>query len=288
MQCNNTTKCLSESLNYRRTFLSYSHLLLCCIAAIISLTCERSVAQEAGNKTSPSSATSEGFAPDQSQIPTPAPEGAIILLDEQKLEFLSMRGEATDWTRDADSLVAAKSPSHVNHIVSRWHFRDADIHVEFMVSEIAEGNSGIYIHGNYEMQIFNSYGKQDLNEHAEGALYGFAKPLVNASRKAGEWQVYDIRYRAPRRDANGKSTEPGSVTAWLNGQLVQKDTRFEEPRSVYHPFRYGTTDYLAKIWKQQLATQTGPMFLQDHGSPTRFRNVWIKPLDDKAFLYKPE
>lgn len=288
MQCNNTTKCLSESLNYRRTFLSYSHLLLCCIAAIISLTCERSVAQEAGNKTSPSSATSEGFAPDQSQIPTPAPEGAIILLDEQKLEFLSMRGEATDWTRDADSLVAAKSPSHVNHIVSRWHFRDADIHVEFMVSEIAEGNSGIYIHGNYEMQIFNSYGKQDLNEHAEGALYGFAKPLVNASRKAGEWQVYDIRYRAPRRDANGKITEPGSVTAWLNGQLVQKDTRFEEPRSVYHPFRYGTTDYLAKIWKQQLATQTGPMFLQDHGSPTRFRNVWIKPLDDKAFLYKPE
>lgn len=288
MQCNNTTKCLSESLNYRRTFLSYSHLLLCCIAAIISLTCERSVAQEAGNKTSPSSATSEGFAPDQSQIPTPAPEGAIILLDEQKLEFLSMRGEATDWTRDADSLVAAKSPSHVNHIVSRWHFRDADIHVEFMVSEIAEGNSGIYIHGNYEMQIFNSYGKQDLNEHAEGALYGFAKPLVNASRKAGEWQVYDIRYRAPRRDANGKITEPGSVSAWLNGQLVQKDTRFEEPRSVYHPFRYGTTDYLAKIWKQQLATQTGPMFLQDHGSPTRFRNVWIKPLDDKAFLYKPE
>ena len=288
MQCNNTTKCLSESLNYRRTFLSYSHLLLCCIAAITSLTCERSIAQETGNKTSPSSATSEGFAPDQSQIPTPAPEGAIILLDEQKLEFLSMRGEATDWTRDADSLVAAKSPSHVNHIVSRWHFRDADIHVEFMVSEIAEGNSGIYIHGNYEMQIFNSYGKQDLNEHAEGALYGFAKPLINASRKAGEWQVYDIRYRAPRRDENGKITEPGSVTAWLNGQLVQKDTRFEEPRSVYHPFRYGTTDYLAKIWKQQLATQTGPVFLQDHGSPTRFRNVWIKPLDDKAFLYKPE
>lgn len=288
MQRNKTNQYLSESAIHRITSLSYCHVLLCCIAAGANLACAPCFAQEAGGDTTTSSAISEGFAPEQSKIPTPAPEGAIILLDDQKLEFLSMRGEATDWTRDAETLIAAKSPSHVNHVVSRWHFRDADIHVEFMVSEVAEGNSGIYIHGNYELQIFNSYGKQELNEHVEGALYGFAKPLVNASRKAGEWQVYDIRYRAPRRDANGKITEAGSVTAWLNGQLVQKDTRFEEPRSVYHPFRYGTTDYLAKIWKQQLATQTGPMFLQDHGSPTRFRNVWIKPLDDKAFLYKPQ
>lgn len=288
MQRNNTNQHLSESATQRIRPLSCYHALLCCFVAVLSLGCNLGFAQEAGGNASTSNATSEGFAPEQSKMPVPAPEGAIILLDDQKLEFLSMRGEATDWTRDADTLIAAKSPSHVNHIVSRWHFRDADIHVEFMVSEIAEGNSGIYIHGNYEMQIFNSYGKQDLNEHVEGALYGFAKPLVNASRKAGEWQVYDIRYRAPRRDASGKITEAGSVTAWLNGQLVQKDTRFEEPRSVYHPFRYGTTDYLAKIWKQQIATQTGPMFLQDHGSPTRFRNVWIKPLDDKAFLYKPE
>lgn len=288
MQRNTTRQPHSQSVIPQLAFLSSKHFAICCIATSICLASNLNFAQETNLNSATSIATSEGFAPDQSKIPTPAPEGAIILLDEQKLEFLSMRGEATDWTREADSLVAAKSPSHVNHIVSRWHFRDADIHVEFMVSEIAEGNSGIYIHGNYEMQIFNSYGKQDLNEHVEGALYGFAKPLVNASRKAGEWQVYDIRYRAPRRDANGKITEAGSVTAWLNGQLVQKDTRFEEPRSVYHPFRYGTTDYLAKIWKQQLATQTGPMFLQDHGSPTRFRNVWIKPLDDKAFLYKPE
>ncbi len=136
----------------------------------------------------------ETFKPDQSNIPVRAPEGAIVLLDENHLEFLSMKGEATDWSRDAECLVAAKSPSHVNHIVSKWHFRDADIHVEFMVSDVAEGNSGIYIHGNYEMQIFNSFGKEEINEHVEGALYGFAKPLVNASRKAGEWQVYDIRY----------------------------------------------------------------------------------------------
>jgi hypothetical protein len=230
----------------------------------------------------------ELFRPDQSVLPTPAPQGAIVLLDSKGHQFLSMSGKAIDWTKDENCLVATKSENRVNHVVSQWHFCDADIHVEFMVSEIAEGNSGIYIHGNYELQIFNSYGKKEITEHDQGALYGFSKPLVNASKKPGEWQVYDIRFRAPRRDENGKITKTGSVTAWLNGQLVQDNTTFEEPRSVYHPFRYGTTDYLKKIWKQQLATQVGPVFLQDHGSPTRFRNVWIKPLDDKAILYKNE
>lgn len=226
------------------------------------------------------------FRPDQSILATPAPRGAIVLLDAKSHQFLSMSGEGIDWKRQDDGLVATKSENRVNHIVSQWHFQDADIHVEFMVSELAEGNSGIYIHGNYELQIFNSFGKKEITDHDQGALYGFSKPLVNASKEPGQWQVYDIRYRAPRRDDKGKITEPGEVTAWLNGQLVQDHTRFEEPKSVYHPFRYGTTDYLKKIGKQQLATSVGPVFLQDHGSPTRFRNVWILPLDDKAILYK--
>ena len=229
---------------------------------------------------------SKVFRPDQSVLASPAPQGAIVLLDAKSHQFLSMSGEGIDWKRQDDGLVATKSENRVNHIVSQWHFQDADIHVEFMVSELAEGNSGIYIHGNYELQIFNSFGKKEITEHEQGALYGFSKPLVNASKEPGQWQVYDIRYRAPRRDDKGKITEPGEVTAWLNGQLVQDRTRFEEPKSVYHPFRYGTTDYLKKIGKQQLATSVGPVFLQDHGSPTRFRNVWILPLDDKAILYK--
>jgi hypothetical protein len=77
------------------------------------------------------------------------------------------------------------------------------------------------------------------------------------------------------------------VTAWLNGILVQENTRFEEPRSVYHPFRYGTTDYLKPIAVKQKQEQRGPVFLQDHESPTKFRNVWIVPLDDKALTYAP-
>jgi len=123
---------------------------------------------------------SKGFRPDQSVLATPAPQGAIVLLDTTSHQFLSMNGESIDWKRQDDGLVATKSENRVNHIVSQWHFQDADIHVEFMVSELAEGNSGIYIHGNYELQIFNSFGKKEITEHDQGALYGFSKPLFNA------------------------------------------------------------------------------------------------------------
>ena len=253
------------------------------VASVLMLFCFTLHAQQLGLQ--PGKDTNV-FRPDQSLLDTPAPQGAIVLLDAKSHQFLSMSGQGIDWKRQDDGLVATKSENRVNHIVSQWHFQDADIHVEFMVSELAEGNSGIYIHGHYELQIFNSFGKKEITDHDQGALYGFSKPLVNASKEPGQWQVYDIRYRAPRRDAKGKIIEPGEVTAWLNGQLVQDRARFEEPKSVYHPFRYGTTDYLKKISSQQLTTSVGPVFLQDHGSPTRFRNVWILPLDDKAILYK--
>jgi hypothetical protein len=227
------------------------------------------------------------FKPDQNSLPVSPPSDAIILFDGKTTLFRNMDGEPIDWPVEDGSLVSTKRGYRVNHIVSQWHFRDAEIHVEFMVDKKGSGNSGVYLHGNYELQIYNSFGKDNVGEHDEGALYGFSKPLVNAARPVGEWQVYDIRYRAPRRDAEGKITEEGVVTAWLNGEKVQDGTRFGEPRSVYHPFRYGTTPYLKMIAEQMAKSQTGPVFLQDHDSPTRFRNVWFRPLDDKAFLYEP-
>jgi hypothetical protein len=241
-----------------------------------------------GQETGAASQTSsESFQPDQSQIPVPPPTDAIILLDSERNRFVSMAGKAIDWPIENGVATSKRSGGRVNHIVSTVHFRDADIHVEFMVAPEGEGNSGIYIHGHYELQIFNSWGKKDkdINEHDQGALYGFQKPLANASRKPGEWQVYDIRYRAPRRNDAGEIVEQGSVTAWLNGVKVQDETRFLEPKSVYHPFRYGTTDYLKPIAAQLKAKQIGPVFLQDHESPTKFRNVWIVPRDDRAIDY---
>jgi hypothetical protein len=74
-------------------------------------------------------------------------------------------------------------------------------------------------------------------------------------------------------------TKPGSITAWLNGKRVQDGLTFTEPRSPYIPYKHGVTDYLRGVEKRLLETGAGPLFLQDHGSPARFRNVWIRPLN---------
>lgn len=231
----------------------------------------------------------EPFAPSQDKLPAPPPEGAIVLFDgEGKNLFLSKTGGEVNWPVEEGALVATRGGGRSNHIVSQLHFRDADIHVEFMVDEKAGGNSGVYLHGNYELQIFNSFGKENPTQNDEGAVYGFAPPLVNAAKEPGQWQVYDIRYRAPRRDEEGNIVEEGVISAWLNGQEVQHETKVGEPRSKFHPYRYNTTPYLKNIWEQQKKTSVGPVFLQDHDSPTRFRNVWVKPLDDKAFMYEAQ
>jgi hypothetical protein len=229
--------------------------------------------------------TDEAFAPKQD---APPPNDAVVLFDGQGTnQFLSMSGGAIDWPTEDGGLVSTRSKQRSNHLVSKFHFRDAEIHVEFLVPNKGSGNSGVYVHGNYELQIFNSFGKQQIGMGDMGAIYGFSKPLTNASRRPGEWQVYDIRYRAPRRDKSGKIVEEGSITAWLNGKKVQDNAKFGEPRSKYHPYRYGTTPYLQEIWRRQQKTMTGPLFLQDHDNPVRFRNVWVRPLDDCATVYEP-
>lgn len=228
------------------------------------------------------------FPPDQSNLPVPPPPGATVLLGEEGPPmFRSMAGKDIDWKVEK-GIAMPTHKNNKNHIVSTLHFRDADIHAEFLLPEKSPGNSGIYIHGNYEVQIFNSYGKEKITQEDAGALYGFHAPLVNACRKPGEWQVFDIRYRAPRRDAMGKITENGTVTVYFNGKKVQDEAAFAEPRSVFHPFRYGNTPYLDTIRDKQKKTMTGPLFLQDHGNPVKFRNVWVLPRDKQAFVYEPK
>ncbi|GAA4437745.1 DUF1080 domain-containing protein [Bremerella cremea] len=226
----------------------------------------------------------EDFHPDQSSLPTPPPEGASVLLSPETNEFLSKSGGEIDWPLEDGVVTSTRGQNRSNHIVSKLHFRDADIHAEFKLPPKGSGNSGIYIHGNYELQVINSTGKEKLDQGDIGAVYGFAPAKVNAGKAPGEWQVYDIRFRAPRRDESGKIVEKGKITAWLNGQLVQDETEVDEPRSNYHPYRYNTTDYLKSIWKKQKQTSVGPVFLQDHDNAVQFRNVWVKPLDDKAVL----
>ncbi len=276
-----TAGSLSRILTHTTILVIAGLTALCLVSPAIA-------AQEADSKPS-AEETREAFAPQQSSLPVVPPDDAIVLFDGQGTNlFLSKEGGDINWPVNDGALVSTRAQGRSNHLVSKLHFRDADIHVEFMLPEKTSGNSGVYIHGNYELQIYNSFGKKKPEMGDAGAIYGFSIPQVNACRKPGEWQVYDIRYRAPRRDDSGEIIEEGSITAWLNGKKVQDNATFGEPKSKYHPYRYKTTPYLQKIWERQKKTMTGPVFLQDHDSPVRFRNVWLRPLDDCAALYEPK
>ena len=176
---------------------------------------------------------------------------------------------------------------------TRLHFRDAQIHVEFSVPQEkkggeASGNSGVYLHGLFEQQILNSFKNRSRPKSMVGALYGFSAPLVNASRAPKTWQAYDIIFRAPRRDAEGEPIEPGSVTTLLNGVVVQINTQFSKRKSVYTPLYFNTTPYAIRVRESLLKTGCGPFQLQNHNSPVRFRNIWIRPLDDKSFVFEKD
>ncbi len=221
-------------------------------------------------------ARADDFAPRQDTLPVEAPAGAVVLLGAGvEPRFVGMDGGPIDWKHDGDELVVTTTEGHANHVHSIDTFEDADLHAEFVVDPLAHGNSGLYFHGWFEMQIYDSAGVDPVTEQDEGSLYRFAKPRVNAARPAGEWQVYDIRYTAPRRDTDGKVTRPGSIVAWLNGKKVQDGVEFDAPRSPYIPYKHGVTDHLRAVEKTLLETGRGPIFLQDHGSPTRFRNIWF-------------
>ena len=225
------------------------------------------------------------YEPISTSLPVPCPPGGIQLLGpDDHCEFVGLDGGPHNWdlTDNVLTVTLRKPTAKPNHIVSKLHFRDADIHVEFLLPKGSNGNSGLYLHGMYELQILNSFGKSAKTAKKMGALYLFYPPLVNASRPPMEWQAYDLRFFPPRRDTSGTATKPGVVTAWLNGKLVQDRATFLEPRSKHCPLQSNATPYINAMEDQVKATEQGPLFLQEHLSPVCFRNIWIKSLDGRV------
>ena len=112
-------------------------------------------------------------------------------------------------------------------------------------------------------QVLDSYNNKTYPNGQCGAFYGHNPPLVNACRKPGEWQTYDIIFHAPRQLADGK-VQPGSFTVLQNGVLIQDHIPIEDKPTTAAPLKG--------------INPKGPVYLQDHGNPVRFRNVWIRPL----------
>lgn len=203
--------------------------------------------------------------------PGDAPSDAIILFDGKDLSaWKSLRdGSEAKWTVQ-DGYIQVKSGT--GDIVTKQEFSDYQLHIEWATpaevkgSSQGRGNSGIFMMGHYEIQVLDSYQNPTYFHGQAGSVYKQHAPLVNASRKPGEWQTYDIIFTAPHFDEIGAVTKPARVTVIHNGVVVQNNAEI-----------YGET------WHDRAPQYiahgpTGPIKLQDHNNPTRFRNIWIRPL----------
>ena len=199
------------------------------------------------------------------------PSGEVIITYEEydvgDLEFLSKK-EFDGKRVDVDGEIADLGVSETD-AVTKTNFRDFQLHLEFFCPEMpdakgqARSNSGVYLHGRYEIQILDTFGLEPTGNGC-GALYSIAPPMVNASRPPGKWQTYDIVFKAPRFDEEEKVTQLPRVTVLHNGIVIHNNLE------VTNTTPGGIDREMVK---------TGPLLLQFHGDPVRYRNIWIRSLD---------
>lgn len=216
----------------------------------------------------------------QPRVVTPAtaaqpPSDAVVLFNGKDMSgWVTRTGERGKCDARNNEIVCTTG---AGDIITEEKFKDAQIHLEFAVPLMANekgqhrGNSGVYVHSCYEVQILDSLNNPTYADGTLGAVYGFAPPLVNAGRAPEQWQTYDMIFRAPRCDASGNVSEPGRLTVMLNGILVQDHTPIPKK---------------GPGCRQENICERGPIRLQDHsGFPNapktvmKFRNLWLRHLD---------
>lgn len=202
--------------------------------------------------------------------PGKPPSDAIVLLggaaDADKW-VMREDGKPITWKVGKDGVME----SGKGWVRTKDEFTDFQLHVEWASPKVVQGesqgrgNSGVFLPAGIEIQVLDSYQNVTYPDGQAGALYGQYPPLVNASAKPGEWQVYDIAYFAPRFK-DGKLDRPAVVTVFHNGVVVHHATS-----------PWGPTEH--RVVKQYApGVNKGPIMLQDHGNPVRFRNIWLRPL----------
>jgi hypothetical protein len=203
---------------------------------------------------------------------TNPPSDAIVIFDGTSLNgFVSAKDGSSpaEWLIENGELVVVKGKGDLQ---SKLPFGDAQFHVEWSAPTTivgegqGRGNSGFFLMGIYEVQVLDSYESKTYTNGQAGSIYKQHPPLVNATRPPGEWNYYDIIFKAPRFDKNGVLTSPATVTVMHNGVLVQNNVILKGPTEYI-----GIPNY--KAHAEQL-----PIKLQDHGNPVRFRNIWVRPL----------
>lgn len=174
-------------------------------------------------------------------------------------------GSPSLWETQADGSVLVKGGNAITDAVAG----DFQLHVEFYLPLMADkkgqgrANSGVYLHGRYEIQVLDTYGLEPASNGC-GGIYSIAAPMVNASRPPDQWQTYDIVFRAPRFDTAGGVAEPARVTVIQNGIVIHNNL------DLTHATGGNIDDSIVP---------TGPLMLQFHGNPVRYRNIWMRHLN---------
>jgi hypothetical protein len=213
----------------------------------------------------------EAQASPESGKPPKAPSDAVVLFDGTDLS----KWQARDGKEPGFKLVDGHLVANGADVVTREKFGDVQLHVEWQIPAEESGkgqdrgNSGVKLMTQYEVQVLDSHGgaNKTYSDGIAGAIYGQWPPLVNVARKPGEWQTYDIVWRAPRRDDAGEVVTPAYITVIHNGVLVQD-----------HAEVLGNTSGPARGYKKHGDKES--ILLQWHGHPVRYRNIWVRPLDE--------
>jgi hypothetical protein len=202
--------------------------------------------------------------------PGAAPSDAVILFDGKDLSKWSHRDRekllAPTWTVRRGYFETGKGSLH-----TRDSFGDVQLHLEWAAPSVVSGNSqgrgnsGIFLMGQYEIQVLDSYRNRTYADGQAAAMYGQWPPLVNAARPPGKWQTYDIVFEAPRFE-DGKLVKPAFQTVIWNGVVVHNRKE-----------AMGATVY-RNVAQYTAHAPELPLMIQDHANPVRFRNIWIRRL----------
>ena len=201
--------------------------------------------------------------------PAPVPSDAIVLFNGSGLDAW----EGGEGWKAADGVLTVGK----GQIQTKRGFGDCQLHVEFRLPDPPQGkgqgrgNSGVFLMGRYEIQVLDSFedgtdGPLTYPDGQCGALYKQQPPAVNACRRPGEWQTYDILFTRPRFAADGSLAAPGRVSVIHNGVAIHSDTVIKGSTAWHEPPRYHQHE------------DALPVAIQDHGNPVQFRNIWIRPL----------
>jgi hypothetical protein len=200
---------------------------------------------------------------------TSSPSDAIVLFNGTDFsEWQHLDGKAVSWElKDSAATVVGGT----GNIKTKREFGDVQLHLEFRTPVVVKGegqgrgNSGVFFQERYEVQVLDNYQNETYSNGQAGSFYKQYIPLVNACKKPGEWQTYDIIFTAPRFNADGIRTAAGRLTVIQNGVLVQNNIEIQ-----------GTTEYIGL--PKNIAHGKASIMLQDHGDKVSFRNIWIREL----------